>query len=68
MNAALRPRGISSAAFAAFMEAYEDNPAEMETLCSLLGRAARPAFGATTIRYQKGRIVLLDKQETIKVD
>ena len=59
------PRDARSS-FAALQELYEDGPAQFCVLAELLSRAVRPQFGSVVVKFERGRIALVEEHRTHK--
>ncbi len=57
---------LSSTVLTALLELYRDSPAQFEKFAKMALRNNRPAWGSITLTFQDGKMVTIEKRETIR--
>ena len=59
MSAPLRL--VTQTSFQAFQELSEDCPEKFEHLATLVSRGGRPNFGYVTIKFERGKVTVIEE-------
>jgi hypothetical protein len=62
----LRPGAPQEETYRHLHECFEDSPVHFKQLAVLLSRGARPQFGYLTVKFERGKIVLIEEHVTHK--